>query len=162
MSSLERRERDEPGREERDQDTNMVWALGLSILALGAVLVPAGGPVFLLIGVLLAIGATVALVKDRDRLPNHRQATSLSAGEDRRSVPSPPVSKERELLSALRDRGGSITPVEAAIETSLTVREADKMLSELAGEGHLAVGSRDGILFYSLPGQGRRGLEGRG
>ena len=41
------------------------------------------------------------------------------------------------------------------METSLTVREADGMLSELAGGGHLAVESRDGALFYSLP--GRRG-----
>ena len=65
--------------------------------------------------------------------------------------------KERELLSAIRDNGGSITPAEAAMETSLTVREADAMLSELAGGGHLAVQSRDGALFYSLP--GRRGPE---
>ena len=31
----------------------------------------------------------------------------------------PPISKERELLSAIRDNGGSITPAEAAMETSL-------------------------------------------
>ena len=36
------------------------------------------------------------------------------------------------------------------METSLTVREADGMLSELTGEGHLAVESRDGALVYSL------------
>jgi hypothetical protein len=70
---------------------------------------------------------------------------------------APPVSKERELLSAIRDNGGSITPAVAAMETSLTVREADGMLSELAGGGHLAVESREGALFYSLP--GRRGPE---
>jgi hypothetical protein len=68
-----------------------------------------------------------------------------------------PDNKERELLSAIRDNGGSITPAEAAMETSLTVREADGMLSELAGAGHLAVESRDGALFYALP--GRRGGE---
>jgi hypothetical protein len=43
------------------------------------------------------------------------------------------------------------------METSLTVNEADSMLSELAGGGHLAVESRHGALFYSLP--GRRGSE---
>ncbi len=32
-----------------------------------------------------------------------------------------------------------MTPAEAAMETSLTGREADGMLSELAGGGHLAV-----------------------
>jgi hypothetical protein len=70
--------------------------------------------------------------------------------------------KERELLSAIRDNGGSITPAEAAMETSLTVREADGMLSELAGGGHLAVEHRDGALFYALPGRRGPELEGRG
>jgi hypothetical protein len=46
------------------------------------------------------------------------------------------------------------------METSLTVREADGMLSELAGGGHLAVNSRDGALFYSLPGRSSQELEG--
>lgn len=65
---------------------------------------------------------------------------------------SPPISQESELLSAVRDNGGSITPVEVAMETSLTVREADEMLSELANDGHLQLESRDGALYYSLPG----------
>ena len=72
-----------------------------------------------------------------------------------------PVNGERELLSAIRDNGGSITPAEASMETSLTVREADKMLSELAGGGHLAVESRGGALFYSLPGRSSPELGGR-
>ena len=71
-----------------------------------------------------------------------------------------PDNKERELLSAIRDNGGSITPAEAAMETSLTVREADGMLSELAGGGHLAVESRRGALFYSLPDRRNQELEG--
>ena len=66
---------------------------------------------------------------------------------------------EKELLSAIRENGGSITPAEAAMETSLTVREADKMLSELAGGGHLAVESRGGSLFYALPKRGSVELE---
>ncbi len=68
---------------------------------------------------------------------------------------------EKELLSAIRDNGGSITPAEAAMETSLTVREADRMLSELAGGGHLTVESRGGSLFYSLPGRNNPELEER-
>jgi hypothetical protein len=80
--------------------------------------------------------------------------------KQRRAVESP-VSKERELLSAIRDNGGSITPAEAAMETSLTVSEADRMLSELAGGGHLSVQSRDGTLFYVLPGRRSPELEGR-
>ena len=81
--------------------------------------------------------------------------------QKQRRAAAPSVSKERELLSAIRDNGGSITPAEAAMETSLTVREADGMLSELAGGGHLAVQSRDGALFYVLPGRRSPELEGR-
>ncbi len=55
------------------------------------------------------------------------------AARRRRALSSPPANGERELLSAIRDNGGSITPAEAAMETSLTVREADRMLSDLAG-----------------------------
>jgi hypothetical protein len=62
----------------------------------------------------------------------------------RRKTAIAPPSGERELLSAIRHHGGSITPAEAAIETSLTVRDADKMLSGLAGKGHLLVESRGG------------------
>lgn len=72
--------------------------------------------------------------------------------KQRRALPSP-VNKERDLLSAIRDNGGHITPAEAAMQTSLTVREADKMLSELAAGGHLHVESERGTLFYSLPGR---------
>lgn len=72
----------------------------------------------------------------------------------REALPSPNTS-EKELLSAIRENGGSSTPAEAATETSLTVREADKMLSELAVEG------RGGALFYSLPGRGSPELEER-
>ncbi len=72
---------------------------------------------------------------------------------------APRLGKERELLSAIRDNGVSITPTEAAMETSLTVREADGMLSELAVGGHLAVESRNGALFYSLPGRTSPELE---
>ena len=80
--------------------------------------------------------------------------------KQRHALPQPD-NKERELLSAIRDNGGSITPAEAAMETSLTVREADGMLSDLASGGHLAVQSRDGALFYALPGRSGGEIEGR-
>jgi hypothetical protein len=73
------------------------------------------------------------------------------AARRRRALSFPPANRERELLSAIRDNGGSITPAEAAMETSLTVKEADRMLSELAGGGHLFVESMGGTLRYSLP-----------
>ena len=58
-------------------------------------------------------------------------------------------SKERELLEALREHG-ELTPAQAAMETSLSVTEADRMLKELAEGGHLDVRVRGGGLFYSL------------
>jgi hypothetical protein len=47
------------------------------------------------------------------------------------------------------------------METSLTVREADGMLSELAAGGHLMVKGKNGALFYSLAGRGDPEFEGR-
>jgi hypothetical protein len=74
---------------------------------------------------------------------------------------SPKLKTERELLSAIRENGGNITPAEAVMETSLTVREADRMLSELASGGHLMVEGREGSLFYALPRRANPQLEGR-
>src|SRR5215217_6671854 len=86
-------------------------------------------------------------------------ATALQeASRRRRALPRAP-DKERELLSAIRENGGVITPMEAAMETSLTVKEADRMLSELAGGGHLSVESAGGTLCYSLPGRQATGLD---
>lgn len=58
-------------------------------------------------------------------------------------------SEERELLEALAEHG-ELTPLKAAMETSLSVAEADRMLRELAEGGHLEVRIRGGGLFYSL------------
>ena len=73
-------------------------------------------------------------------------------------------SKERELLGALR-QWGELTPTRAAMETSLSVTEADRMLKELAEGGHLNVRVRGGGLFYSLwerdEGEEAGRLEGR-
>jgi hypothetical protein len=63
------------------------------------------------------------------------------------------LGQEKQLLMAIRDAGGSITSIEAALETSLTVDEADEILSRLANRGHLLVESNDGALFYVLPGR---------
>ena len=150
--------RREPDREVKGRDKYLTWALGLSILALGAALVPAGGPLFFALGVLFAIGATVSLAKGLDSFLMRRGVILPPNGEGRRHTLSPPVSKEREILSVLQDQG-TTTPVEAAIETSLTVKEADEILSELAGGGHLMVESKSGVLYYSLPGQKSRSLE---
>ncbi len=59
---------------------------------------------------------------------------------------------EKQLLLAVRASGDGITPVEAALETSLSVDEAEEMLSRLTDRGHLLVESRDGTLSHALPG----------
>jgi hypothetical protein len=68
---------------------------------------------------------------------------------DTRSEPPAANARERELLQALQRRG-ELTPAEAAMETSLTVNEADEMLKDLAAKGHLDVRVRGGGLFYGL------------
>jgi hypothetical protein len=75
-----------------------------------------------------------------------RGIAGLTEGQDKPAVANP---GERELLEALQRRG-ELTPAQAAMETSLTVDEADKMLEELAAKGHLDVKVRGGGLFYGL------------
>ena len=75
-----------------------------------------------------------------------RGIAGLSDGPDEPAVAN---SMERELLEALKRRG-ELSPAQAAMETSLTVNEADKMLDDLAAKGHLDVKVRGGGLFYGL------------
>jgi hypothetical protein len=57
--------------------------------------------------------------------------------------------KEKEVLEALA-RYGELTPARAALETSLSVAEADGILSGLAKDGHIEVRAREGRLGYAL------------
>ena len=68
---------------------------------------------------------------------------------DTRSEPPAANARERELLEALQS-SGELTPAQAAMETSLTVSEADEMLKDLAAKGHLDVRVHGGGLFYGL------------
>jgi hypothetical protein len=82
--------------------------------------------------------------------------------ESRQEERLPQNSKEQELLEALQGRG-ELTPAQAAVETSLSVKEADEMLNELAEGGHLEVRVRGGALSYSLwerEEDGERGIGG--
>lgn len=86
-----------------------------------------------------------------------RGIASLSEGQAKTA--SARSTGERELLEALW-REGEITPVRAAMETSLSVAAADAMLKGLAEAGHLEVRVRGGGLFYALwEGAGRPALE---
>jgi hypothetical protein len=59
------------------------------------------------------------------------------------------AAKEKELLEAIRRHGG-ITVAKAALETSLSVEEADRMLSALAAKGHLEVRVDGARIIYSF------------
>jgi DNA-binding CsgD family transcriptional regulator len=82
---------------------------------------------------------------------------ALAALQRSGSVPERPDSKgsgEQELLEALTERG-EVTPVAAAMRTSLTVDEASGMLDGLAAKGHLKLRTEDGVVAYLLPGYER-------
>ena len=144
MSGLERQR---SGEGERKGNPYLYLSLGIGFVIAAVLIIVTSGTAAAGLGFVIA--AAALLGKGASDLRGQQRALA------------PPVSKERELLSAIRDNGGSITPAEAAMETSLTVSEADSMLTELAGGGHLAVESRDGALFYSLPGRRNPELDGR-
>ena len=77
-----------------------------------------------------------------------------TAGGTRLAAHEATAEREKELLRAIR-RHGRLTVAGVALETSLSVEEADRMLSNLAGKGHLEVRVERGRLLYSL-------WEGRG
>ena len=143
MSDLERQQ--EEG--DRKGNPHLLFSLGVGFVIAAILVIVTSGTAAADLPFVIAAAALVG------------KGVSDMRGQQR--AVGPPVSAERELLSAIKANGGSITPAEAAMETSLTVREADEMLSELAGGGHLAVESRDGALFYSLPGRRSSELQGR-
>lgn len=59
------------------------------------------------------------------------------------------IQSEKELLELL-ERHGELTALGAATKTSLTISEADQMLSELAQKGHLEVRIDGGKMSYAL------------
>ena len=83
------------------------------------------------------------------RLPRKNVFPEYTAG-------SLEAAKEQELLEALgRSPSGELTAAGVALETSLTVEEADRMLSRLAAKGHLRVRASSKIedpsgVFYSF------------
>ena len=144
VSDLENLRREEP--EEAGTAAYVSLALGIGLLVTTVFVIITAGA--LAAGFPFVLGAAACLGLGISRFARQRHALPESGGE-------------RELLSALRENGGSITPAEAAMETSLTVKEADRMLSQLASEGHLLVESREGSLFYALPRRSSPQLEGR-
>jgi hypothetical protein len=69
--------------------------------------------------------------------------------DDPPALPTDGISKEKELLEVL-ERYGEITATRAALETSLSVAEAEERLSELAKNGHVQVSAYRGTLAYAM------------
>jgi hypothetical protein len=86
-----------------------------------------------------------------------RGFTELTESRGRKGGTATEESKERELLGALA-RHGELSPALAALETSLSVAEANRMLSDLANSGHVEVRAREGRLGYALWERDRREL----
>jgi capsular polysaccharide biosynthesis protein len=109
------------------------------------------GLLALVSGLLIFVGLAVAL--PRVAALRTVRATGMIAAPETHRVravsPATEASKEKELLEAL-GRRGALTVAGVALETSLTVEEADRMLSALAAKGHVEVTVERGRLLYAL------------
>ena len=111
------------------------------------------------LGMMLCVSLALALPRIAAASGIGRGALRAATGARRAAVggarrvsatePAKEPAKEKELLEAL-GRRGALTVVGAALETSLTVEEAERMLSALAARGHLEVSVEHGRLLYSL------------
>jgi capsular polysaccharide biosynthesis protein len=114
------------------------------------------GLLTLVVGLLLCAGPVRALPGVGTRLAGALGEWCVRQGDDQARAPAVPPAdpneaeriKEKELLQAL-GRCGKLTAVEATLESSLSVEEADRMLSELAARGHLEVTVEHGRLYYA-------------
>ena len=84
---------------------------------------------------------------------------AIAAHEESRRTVAGSRGKEKELLNALEERG-ELTPATAAMQTSLTVDEASRMLEELARKGHLELQEKDSDVAYAPSASNRRALPG--
>ncbi len=115
------------------------------------------GLLTLVTGLVLCGGLTLALPGVAARAAGKLGGQAVRQGVGQAGIPrrrhggssEANVLKEQELLEAL-DRRGKLTAVEAALETSLSVEEANRMLFELAARGHLEVTVEHGRLLYSF------------
>ena len=105
-----------------------------------------------LIAVVVASASSVWLLdqgfgglRDTRSLQPSRRHRSIRGGRQE----SIEKSAERQLLEVI-DVNGETTPARAALQTSLTVEEAEQLLSDLAQKGHLDVRVDGNRLVYSL------------
>jgi capsular polysaccharide biosynthesis protein len=110
------------------------------------------GLLTLVVGLVFCAGSVVALptarrrVEGGERIPRQRLATRYSDHSIVERI------NEKKLLRAI-GRRGKLTAIEAALESELSVEEANRMLQALAFQGQLEVTVEDGKLLYSFWGE---------
>ena len=135
-----------PSRRDQDEDQNPYTQIALGLVFLvGGIVMGLTVTFWITFGMMFPAAALIG------NGVSQLKGNGVSQLNQQRQSQPEPVSKERELLSALRDNGNRSTPAEAAMQTSLTVEEADALLSKLAAGGHLMVESHAGALIYKLP-----------
>lgn len=125
-----------------------IMGLGLLLLIVLAALVSSHTvfpffPVFPLVLFFFAMRMLGGAATWRGGPPAVRRPT-----DDPQALPNG-ISNEKELLRVL-ERHGEITAARAALETSLSIAEAEQMLSGLANSGHVRVSANEGRLAYAL------------
>jgi hypothetical protein len=120
------------------------------------------GLLTLVIGLVLCAGLAFALPVLAASVAGNLGRRTVLLGIGQAGVPSVAPSgpseaeaiKENELLQALgREPSGKLTAAGVALETSLSVGEAERMLQALAAKGHLEVSVERGRLLYALIGE---------
>ena len=115
------------------------------------------GLLTLVIGLVLCVGTVAALPGVGARVAGTLGERPSRQGVGQAGILGRPHSapskveriKEKELLRAL-ERHGKLTAVEASLESSLSVEEANRMLFDLAARGHLELTVEHGRLYYAF------------
>ena len=122
----------------------LTWGSSIAFLSVPLSFSTIYWPLILVFGAVLPIAITLG-----NRFANHPEVKAPPGSESQ---------KERELLEALTRRD-ELTPVLASLETSLSISEADRMLSKLAQKGYLEVRASAGGLSFALWNQSRQKLQ---
>ena len=95
---------------------------------------------------LAAIQGLRGLAESRE-LPPPSEHRAIRRGKNRIERLEKPA--EKQLLEVI-EANGEITPARAALQTSITVEEAEQLLSDLAQKGYLNIRVAGNQLVYSL------------
>jgi hypothetical protein len=125
----------------------------IPILAiLGFVALASSGPYFPFFPLVPLFFVFMFFVAPSRRVPRGKVRPSLGGVQEARSDTD---EREKELLRAL-ERYEEITAARAAMDTSLSIAQAEEMLAKLASGGHVEVRARAGTLAYAMHAADRR------